>query len=75
MNFNKEKFQERVKVLLKEQGKEHLMEFAEEIAEIGWEVIKVAAECTEGFMLDDMITSSMDSTVKKLLDKIDGKEG
>lgn len=75
MNFNKEKFQEKVKVLLKDQGKEHLMEFAEEIAGIGWEVIKVGAECTEGFVWDDMIVSTADSAVKKLVDMIDGKEG
>ena len=74
MNFNKVKFQEKVKVLLKEQGKEHLMEFAEEIAGIGWDIIKVGAACTEGFIWDDMIVNTMDSTVKKLIDKIDGKE-
>lgn len=73
MKFNKEAFLAEAKELVKTQGKEDLSEFVEDVAIIGWDVIKLAAKHTEEFAIDDMIVGTMDSTVKGLIDKIDGK--
>ncbi len=70
MSFNKEAFIEDAKVLVKGEGKEHLSEFIEDVAFVGWDVIKLVAKHTEGFVIDDMVVASMDSTMKGLIDKI-----
>ena len=74
MKFNKEQFKADAKELLKSQGKEHLSEFVEDVAFTGWDIIKLVAKHTEGFMIDDMVVASMDGTVKDLIDKIDGEK-
>lgn len=70
MNFNKEAFLVEAKELVKGEGKEHLSEFVEDVAFVGWDVIKLIAKHTEGFVIDDMVVASMDSQVKKMIDKI-----
>lgn len=71
--FNKEAFLEEAKELVKAEGKEHLSDFVEDVALVGWSVIKLATKHTEGTFIDDMVVKSMDSTVLGLIDKIDGK--
>lgn len=74
MEFNKEAFKKEIEEKLKSEGKEHLMEFAEDIAMMGWEVAKIAVKHTDT-ALDDAFVGMVDEAVKKMIDKIDGKEG
>ena len=74
MKFNKEVFKSEVKKILDEKGKSHLLEFAEDIAEVAWEVIKAGAKATEDFMLDDMIVTTLEPMIEKMIDAIDKKE-
>ena len=68
----KERILEKVKVLLKEKGKEHLLEFAEEMAELAYDIVKIVVEETET-KLDDAVLAAMDGVIKSYLEKIDGK--
>lgn len=70
MKFNKELFKTKVEEKLKTEGKEHLMEFIEDIVDMSWEIIKIAALATEEFMWDDMVVQTVDSSIKKLIDGI-----
>lgn len=72
--FKNEEFRKEVKELLKTQGKEDLLDFLEENVETSWEVIKIATKHSVN-KIDDMVVMAMDSQVKELIDKIDGKEG
>lgn len=74
MKFNQEAFKKEVGEKLKSQGKEHLMDFAEDVAEMGWEIIKIAAKHND-ITLDDVFIGMVDGAVKKIIDGIDGKEG
>jgi hypothetical protein len=68
----KERILERVKALLEEKGKEHLLEFAEEMAELAYDIVKIVVEETET-KLDDAVLAAMDGVIKSYLEKIDGK--
>lgn len=72
--MDKKLFLEKVKEMLKAEGKEHLMEFAEEITLLAWKVIGVAIEMSDT-KIDDVIYAQMDAFVKAYIDKIDGQEG
>jgi len=63
-----------IKEMYKAEGKEHLLEFAEDIAILGWKSLKIVAKHTDN-KLDDMAVAAGDAVVMDLLDKIDGKEG
>lgn len=71
--MNKEQVMGKIKAMLKEEGKEHLMEFAEDLAELGWKAAKIVVEESET-KIDDLVVASIDGVVVDLLDKIDGKE-
>jgi hypothetical protein len=70
MKFNKENFKKEVKELLEKKGKSHLLEFVEDIAEVCFDVVKVAAKNTEDFALDDMIVATLEPMVDKMIDGI-----
>jgi hypothetical protein len=70
----KERVLVRVKEMLEAEGKQHLMEFAEEIAGVIYKVLVIIVEETET-KLDDMVLSSMEDMIKKAIDGIDGTEG
>jgi len=72
--MNKEELLEEVKTMLKLKGKEHLLDFAEELCELAWDVVKVVVKKTETPM-DDMVVAALDSMIDGLIDKVDGKEG
>lgn len=63
---------DKVKEVLEEKGKAHLLEFAEDIAELAWEVVKVIVEMTEN-KIDDVVAASLDGVIVKFLEGIDGK--
>lgn len=63
---------EKVKVMLEEKGKSHLMEFAEDLAEMAWEVVKLVVEESET-KLDDVVVAALDGVIVSYLEKIDGK--
>jgi len=72
MEFNKEAFKAEVKEKLKIEGKEHLMEFAEDVAEMGWEIVKIAAKHND-ITMDEAFIAMVDGAMKNLIDGIDGK--
>lgn len=72
--MNKKEIVEEIKEMLKEKGKAELMEFAEDMAELGWESVKIVVSKTEN-KIDDMVVASLDSMVKSYIDEIDGEEG
>ena len=73
MSFNKEAFLAEAKVLVKTEGKEHLSDFIEDVALVGWKVIKLAVKHS-GLTIAALIVASLDPTVTELIDKIDGKD-
>ncbi len=70
--MNKKELIEEVKVLFKAKGKEHLMDFAEEMAELAWAIVKIIVAKTEN-KIDDIVVASLDSMVEAFIDKIDGE--
>lgn len=73
MKFNKEAFMDEAKVLVKAEGKEHLADFIEDVALVGWKVIKLAVKHS-GLGIAALVVASLDPTVTDLIDKIDGKD-
>ena len=73
MKFNKEVFMAEAKVLVKAEGKEHLSDFIEDVALVGWQVIKLAVKHS-GLSIAGLVVASLDPTVTDLIDKIDGKD-
>lgn len=71
--MDKELLLKRIKEMLKEEGKEHLLDFAEELAELAWKMIGVIVELSDT-KIDDVVYAQMDAFVKGYLDKIDGKQ-
>lgn len=65
---------EKIKEMLKSKGKDELLEFAEDMAELGYECIKIVVNESETKM-DDIVLASLDGVIKEYIDKIDGKEG
>lgn len=64
---------EQIKEMLKARGKEELLEFAEDLAELGYEALKIVVDASET-KLDDLVVASLDSVIKDFIDGIDGKE-
>ncbi len=64
----------RVKEMLEAEGKQHLLEFAEEIAGLVYKILVIVVEETET-KIDDVIMASLDGVIKKAIDGIDGQEG
>ncbi len=67
-------FKKEVEKVLEEKGKTHLLEFAEDIAEVGFEVLKAFVKATDN-KYDDMILATMTNFLNDLIDGIDKKEG
>lgn len=63
---------EKVKAMLEEKGKAHLMEFAEDLAEMSWAIVGVIVEESDT-KLDDVVYASLNGVVTKFLEGIDGK--
>lgn len=72
--MDKNEVLEKIKKMLEERGKAELKEFAEDMAEIGYECIKIVVEESET-KVDDIVLASLDGVIKEYIDKIDGKEG
>lgn len=70
----KDRVLKRVKEMLELEGKQHLMEFAEEIASLVYKILVIVVEETET-KLDDLVLTSLESMIKKAIDGIDGQEG
>jgi len=71
--MNKDEVLVKIKEMLKEEGKEHLIEFAEDMARLGWKAAKIVVDASEN-KIDDLVVASIDGVVLDLIDKIDGKE-
>lgn len=71
--MDKKELIEELKVMLKEEGKEHLMEFAEELAFVGIKAVKVIVEKSEN-KIDDVVFAALEGVLKEAADKIDGED-
>jgi len=63
-----------IKEMLKSEGKEELMEFAEDLAGIGYKAVKIVIKHTDTKM-DDVAISALDGVITDFIDGIDGEEG
>lgn len=70
--MNKKVLIEKIKVMMKEEGKGHLLEFAEDIVSMIYKIIKIVVEETETKM-DDVVLAAIDGLIKDAIDKIDKK--
>ena len=64
---------EEIKEMLKSEGKEDLVEFAEDLAGLGWESVKIFVKHSPT-KIDDIVVATMDGVVTGFIDKIDGKK-
>ena len=72
--MDKEVLKEEIKAMLESKGKSELKEFAEDIAKVAYEVIKIVVKHSEN-KIDDVALSALDGVIVDFLDKIDGQEG
>lgn len=70
---DKKAFEAELKEYLKSKGREELMEAIEETVDLAYGAVKILVKHTDNG-IDDMALAALDSTVKDLIDKIDGKE-
>lgn len=71
--MEKEQVLEQIKKMLEEKGKAELKEFAEDMAELGYEAVKIVVAASET-KVDDIVLASLDGVIREYIDKIDGKE-
>ncbi len=63
---------DKVKEVLEEKGKAHLLEFAAHLAELSWDTVTVVVKETET-KIDDVVVASLDGVISTYLEGIDGK--
>ena len=63
-----------IKEMLELEGKAELMDFAEDLVEVGYKAIKIVIKHTDT-KIDDLILAPLDGTIQKYIDGIDKKEG